>query len=139
MQSEARSYERYAPMGPIEIVEASDLYRYFLPYVILLLSDGSYIFLNRFYKPAGMMSRHGDWVDYEACSPRFTVRGLTPEIASKISVRGSADVRWITLYDDGCRPQDNDKNRRAHFQRLKLFYDLVEIRNCGSLRTASVH
>jgi hypothetical protein len=138
MQSEARSHEHYAPMGRIKIEEASDLYRYFLPYVILLLSDGSYIFLNRFYKPVGMMSHDEDWVDYEACSPRFTVRGLTPEIASKISVRGSADVRWITLYDDGCRPQDSDKNRRAHLQRLKLFYDLVEIQNFGSVR-ASVH
>jgi hypothetical protein len=78
-------------------------------------------------------------VDYGAVTQRFNIGGLTPEIAAKISVRGSENVNRITLYDDGCRPQDSEKNMRAYLKRMKLFYDLVEIENLGSLRTASVH
>src|ERR1700686_1260108 len=129
---ESALYSNYAPMSKIEIDEPPDLYGFFLPYIIYQNQDGSYLFLNRHYKPAGMVPNPEDWVDYEACSQRFLVRGLTPEIAAKISGRGLPDAGWITLYHDGCRPQDSSKNLSQYLKRLKRFYDLVEIKNVGS-------
>ena len=124
--------ETYAPMGTINVDDPTELYRYFLPYIIYQDQDGSYLLLNRYYKPAGMVTHGGDWVNYAACSQRFRVRGLAPEIAARVSVSGSPDTNWITLYDDGCRPQDNSKHLSEYLKRLKLFYDLVEIENMGS-------
>ena len=126
-------------MGKIEVFDPTDLYRYFMPYIIFQNPDGTYLFLNRYYKPAGLVPNARDWVDYEACSLRFKIRGLTPEIAAKISVRSSPDTRWISLYDDGCRPQDCEKHRRAYLKRLKMFYDMVEIENIGPVRGPTVH
>ena len=123
-------------MGKIGVGEPTDLYRYFLPYIIYQDKDGTYLFLSREYKPVGMVPRPGDWVDYAACTQRFRVKGLTPEIAAKVSVRGSPAASWITLYHDGCRPQDSERNRRAYLKRLKLFYDSVEIENVGKAREA---
>ena len=78
-----------------------------------------------------MVCRPGDWVDYGRCTQRFRVKGLTPEIAARISARGKGEVAWICLYHDGCRPQDGAKERRDYENRLKLFFDLVEIENVG--------
>jgi hypothetical protein len=116
----------------IELEEPEELYRSFLPYIIYQDKDGNYLFLNRHYKPCGMVPGPGDWVDYATCTQRFRVRGLTPEIAAKISVKGDPDTGWIVLYHDGCRPQDSDKHRRALLKRLKLFFDSVEVENLGA-------
>lgn len=129
------SYERFSPMGKVDIEDHEELYRSFLPYIIRQEKDGSFLLLNRFYKPCGMVCHSRDWADYATSTQRFRVRGLTPEIAAKISVKGDPDISWITLYHDGCRPQDSDKNRRALLKRLKMFFDLVEIENVGSERS----
>jgi hypothetical protein len=131
MSTELASTERYGQMGKIEIYKANHLLRYVLPYIIRQTSDGSYVFLNREYKPIGWVPHWGDWADYDRTGPRFKIRGLTPEIAAKISVRGSPRTEWITLYLDDCRPQDGAKELRDYLKRLKLLYDLVEIENCG--------
>ena len=130
-------YEHYAPFGKIKLEDPACLYRHFLPYIIFRDADGCYVLLNRYYKPVGMVAHGHDWVNYGACSQRFRVRGLTPEIAARISVLSSPDTSWITLYDDGCRPQDSSKNLTQYLKRLKLFYDLVEIENVGSARGSS--
>ena len=130
-------HEHYAPFGKIKLEDPVCLYRHFLPYIIFKDAEGCYVLLNRYYKPAGMVAHGDDWVNYAASSQRFRVRGLTPEIVARVSVSGSTDASWITLYDDGCRPQDNSKNLSEYLKRLKLFYDLVEIENVGSAQGSS--
>jgi hypothetical protein len=131
------SPERFAPLGKIGIEDYEELYRAFLPYIIRQEKDGTYLLLNRHFKPVGMVPRPGDWVDYATSTQRFRVRGLTPEIAAKISVKGDPDTGWIVLYHDGCRPQDSDKHRRALLRRVKLFFDLVEVENLGTTRAVA--
>ena len=121
-------------IGKISVYDPTELDRYFLPYIIFQDVDGCYLLLNREYKPVGMVPHSGEWVHYSDVSQRLRVRGLTPDVASKISVRGSPGTAWITLYDDSCRPWDSWKNRRAYLKRLKRFYDLVEIGNLVSVR-----
>lgn len=128
-------FERYAPMGRVQIVDPEEMDRFLLPYVIFQDLDGTFLLLNRFYKPCGTVCHARDWVDYATSTQRFRVRGLTPEIAARISVKGDPGISWITLYHDGCRPQDSNKNRCALFKRLKMFFDLVEIENIGAARS----
>lgn len=130
------SRERFAPIGTVSIEDYEELYRCFLPYIIFQCKDGTFLLLNRHYKPLGMVPRPGDWADYATSTQRFRVRGLTPEIAARISVKGDPDVSWIALYNDGCRPQDSNKNRCALLKRLKMFFDLVEIENIGAARSS---
>ncbi len=134
MERASNSEEMLQGVGKVPIDDATDLERYFLPYIILQDLDGCYLLLNREYKPVGMVPHCGEWVQYSRISQRLRVRGLTPEVASKISVLGSPGNRLITLYDDGCRPWDSPKDRRAYLKRLKRFYDLVEIENLVSMR-----
>src|SRR5215831_17480923 len=82
--------------------------------------DGKYILLDRFYKPVGWI---GDvWADYEAWPRRFAVQ-ITPQMAAKMSYKGSDDVDRIWFFNDSCPPWRDDKNRKAYLKRLELFFD----------------
>jgi hypothetical protein len=112
-------------------------------YCLRQMEHGRYIKLNRDYKPLGLETQ--EWVRYENF-PLELLPGLTPQVATKLSARGSDDVTQICLYNDGCVPTSSDANMRAYLARLALLATLeiasdpapgrrtaIEIRNtCSS-------
>lgn len=66
------------------------------------LADGSYVVLNREYKPLGYRTR--DHIRYEDLPILAKIHGITPQVAAKLSWSGSEDLDRIMLYNDGCIP-----------------------------------
>jgi len=87
-----------------------------LPYCVQRQEDGSYIVLNRDYKPLGFKTT--EHVDYDAYPIKVKLRGLGAATAAKISWNGSSDLSAIYLYDDGCVPTISAANMTAYLKRV---------------------
>lgn len=98
----------------------------FMPYCLERLEDGSYLFLNRRYKPLGVSSE--DFVDYELAVGRFKFkRALSAKQIASLSHSGSTEAGRIYLYDDGCIPTSSDAAWTAYSAKLKRLagYEVV--------------
>lgn len=101
---------------PVETV--SQFRQVFLIYCLDLMPDGSYVALNRRYKPVGMTST--EWVDYEALPVRFKFkRALSARQIATLSFKGDAAPERIYLYNDGCIPTDSAAHWSAYSERLQ--------------------
>lgn len=89
-----------------------------LIYCLDRMPDGSYVALNRRYKPIGYTS--GEWVKYEELPVRFKFkRALSAQQIASISYCGDTAAERIYLYNDGCIPTDGAANWSAYSERLK--------------------
>ncbi|MGB3068461.1 MAG: hypothetical protein WBC18_07935 [Ottowia sp.] len=103
--------------GTVTMGTTSEFRQVFLIYCLQRLADGSYVALNRRYKPVGFTST--EWVDYEDFPVRFKFkRALSAKQAAAISYKGNADTECIYLYNDGCIPTDGAANWKAYAARL---------------------
>ncbi|MCF8156418.1 MAG: hypothetical protein K9K35_10470 [Rhodoferax sp.] len=88
-----------------------------MPYCLERLQDGSYLLLNRQYKPLGVMSK--EWVDYETQPSRMRFkRALSAKQIAALSWCASTDPARIYLYNDGCVPTATDSAWSAYSARL---------------------
>jgi hypothetical protein len=102
------------PLGDVRSVH--------LPYCIKKQSDGTYVVLNREYKPLGFKTKDNvNYADYPIC---VKLRGLRAATAAKISYSGSSDLGVIYLYNDGCIPTDSAAHMTAYLKRLAVFAKL---------------
>jgi hypothetical protein len=95
------------------------------PYCLSLQPDGSYVLLNRDYKPIGFQTR--EWVKYEAYPIQFKfTRKLSPATIRALSVDGKAVSGSIWLYSDGCIPFAGSKEAtEAYMKRLDKLASLA--------------
>jgi hypothetical protein len=99
-----------------------DVVRVHLPYCIDRQEDGSYVVLNREYKPLGFKTN--ERIDYSVYPIGVRLPGLRPATAAKISYSGSSDLSRIYLYEDGCVPTDKPAYMEAYLKRLAHFAKL---------------
>lgn len=96
----------------------SDLRQLILIYCLQLQPDGSYIALNRRYKPLGLATT--EWVDYGAFPVRFKFkRALSAAQIAALSYKGDTNPECIYLYNDGCAPTLTAENWKAYSARLE--------------------
>ena len=92
--------------------------RIFLPYCLERLADGSYIVLNRLYKPLGAAA--AQWVEYETAPGRFKFkRTLSERQIVALSHDGNAAPERIYLYNDGSIPTASAAAWAAYSARLQ--------------------
>src|SRR3970040_2816697 len=92
-------------------------YRIFLPYVLIKCKDDRWTFVNRNYKPVGIMSEK--WTDYDEFAVK--IEGLTPKKIE--ALRGGNlidDTNSIYMYNDSNSPWLSAKTRDAYFKRLDI-------------------
>lgn len=98
----------------------------FLIHSLQRLADGSYIALNRRYKPLGMAG--GDRIDYEAAPGRFKFkRALTARQRALLSFDGDPGAERIYLYDDSCVPTGSAAAWTAYSARLQRLAGYIVI------------
>lgn len=101
----------------------SKFWKIFLPYCIQRQNNGTYVLLNRKYKPLGFHT--DEWVNYSDYPIAFKAR-ITPQLASKISFNGNQDVDNIYLYNDACTfGRSNNNAQVKYFYRLALLLHIV--------------
>ena len=90
----------------------------FLIYCLNRLPDGSYIALNRDYKPLGFPRQ--PFVEYETAPGRFKFkRALSQDQIAALSYKGDTSAERIYLYNDGCVPTRSASAWRDYSARLE--------------------
>lgn len=90
----------------------------FLIYCLHHLPDGSYVALNRQYKPVGVSST--EWVEYENLPVRFHFqRALSARQVAALSCNADATPERIYLYSDSCLPTASQADWQAYSARLQ--------------------
>ncbi len=96
----------------------SEFRQLFLVYCLDRMPDGSYVALNRRYKPVGLSST--EWVNYEDFPVRFKFkRALSARQIVALSCEDDAAPERIYLYNDGCNPTASDPDWAAYAKRLQ--------------------
>ena len=94
-------------------------------YCLVRSKDGSWLWLNRAYKPFGIgLNRSSPWVDYDTCAGIRV--SLTDEDLRRLSYRPcrGEDQIWLT---DSSQPADDPRSRRAYAERLALLDSVCEM------------
>ena len=100
----------------------NDFRSVFMPYCLRKQEDGTYVVLNREYKPIGFKTK--ETVDYKNYPICVHLKGIGPSTASKLSCNGSNDVKNIYLYDDGCIPTASSEYMKSYLSKLELLAKL---------------
>ena len=88
-----------------------------LPYCLDRQPDGTYVALNREYKPIGFCTREViKYEDYPVC---LRLMGIGPVKAAELSYKGKPDTERIYLYNDGCDPRKGPEYWKKYADRLK--------------------
>jgi len=93
-----------------------------IPYCIHQEADGKFVLVNRDYKPVGFNTSKG--ISYKEYPIIYKLKGLTPDIAARISHKNDLGLTSIYLYGDGSVPTDSKDNWEKYMERLKLLMQL---------------
>jgi len=101
---------------------STDFRSVYFPYCIQKQADGSWVVLNRQYKPVGFNT--GEYIKYEEFPVSAKLQGIGPAIANKLAYSGEASGDRIYLYNDGCIPTDSKTNMAAYLKKLEILAKL---------------
>lgn len=93
-----------------------------LPYCLEQQADGSWVALNREYKPVGFFT--DEYIDYAMYPVRLKVGSLTRRIRSRLDCLQRVSGNCIYLYNDGCVPTASPAHMRAYLKRIELLSHL---------------
>ena len=104
------------------------IWRTFMPYCILNLPSGNWIFLNRRYKPIGCKSN--DLIDYEKSETVFKFKKTPKKILESIAVniyKNKNGVHYF-LFDDSCVPYSDKKSTKNYYSKIEkiMNFKIVE-------------
>lgn len=94
----------------------------YLPYCIEQQEDGSWVVLNRQYKPVGFNTDH--YIKYEEFPVNTKFKGLGPAKLGKLSCTGRAEGSRVYLYNEGSNPLLSDSNMKAYLLKLEILAKL---------------
>ena len=94
-----------------------------LPYLLQRLKDGSWVELNREYKP--LTVQEGVWIDYELFPFKRKIAEIPPKAREALAVDGDGSGDKLYLYHDGCIPTDSRKHLSAYRRRLNIIDALL--------------
>lgn len=100
----------------------TDFRAVYFPYCIEKQSDGSWVVLNRSYKPVGFNT--DDFVKYEQHPVSARLSGLGPAKLKKLSYSGEVEGDRVYLYNDGCVPTRSAANMKSYLEKLKILAGL---------------
>lgn len=98
----------------------------FLPYCLEKQANGSYVILNRNYKPIGFNTTES--VVFAQYPISVKIPGIKPAVAAKLSISRGLDTKKIFLYDDQTVPTRSKKNMTAYLNKLEILAKL-KLRN----------
>lgn len=100
----------------------NDFRSIYLPYCLMKQEDGSWVVLNREYKPVGFNTH--DFIKYEDYPVATRFKGLGPTTLNKLSYTGFATGNTVFLYNDGCVPTHEAEYMTAYMKKLQLLAKL---------------
>lgn len=95
-----------------------------MPYCLKRNVDGTYVVLNREYKPLGFDTK--DYISYEdyPIAIKYKISKVT---AKKLAYNHEESNHTIYLYNDGCIPEHSAKNMKAYIDKLTILAKITKI------------
>ena len=94
----------------------------YLPYCIEQNIDGTWVVLNRQYKPVGFNTN--DYIRYEEFPVFVRLRGLGPATLKRISYDGQVKGSCVYLYNDGTNLLNGPNEMKAYLKRIEILAKL---------------
>lgn len=94
----------------------------YFPYCIEKQDDGTWVVLNRQYKPVGFNT--SDYVKYEDYPVSAKLSGIGPVTCKKIAYDGKDQGNRIYLYNDGTNPLTSKGDMDAYLEKLEILAKL---------------
>jgi len=101
---------------------STDFRAVYFPYCIVKQQDGTWVVLNRQYKPVGFNT--SDFISYEDYPVSVRLQGIGPAKANKLAYSGKAEGDRIYLYNDGCVPTHSKANMDSYLEKLRILAKL---------------
>ncbi len=95
----------------------------FFPYCMKRQEDGSWVLLNRNYKPIGFNT--DEYVIYDQHPVSIKLKGLREKTLKALSCDGELSDN-IFLYNDSCTPSSSTSAMTAYLKKLEI---LLKIKN----------
>ena len=105
---------------------STDFRAVYFPYCIEKQSDGTWVVLNRQYKPVGFNT--SDFIEYENYPVSAKLNGIGPGICKKLSYTGQVEGDRVYLYNDGCNPTNSKADMEAYLKKLEILAKLKLVR-----------
>ena len=96
----------------------NDFRSIYLSYCIEQNTDGSWVVLNRQYKPVGFNT--STFIDYSAFPVQTKLKGLGPATLAKLSYSGEVTGNRVYLYNDGTNPINSDADMKAYLKKIEI-------------------
>ncbi len=97
----------------------------YFPYCLQKQEDGSWVLLNRNYKPIGFNT--AGFIKYEEYPVSMKIKGLGPETLKKLSCKGENPSEIVYLYDDGCNPSSSDLAMSKYLEKIAILLKLQSV------------
>lgn len=94
----------------------------YFPYCIKKQEDGSWVILNRNYKPVGFNT--SEFINYSDYPVSMRLKGLGPATLKKLSYSGEDQGDTIYLYNDGCTPDGDSESMQSYLKKLEILLKL---------------
>lgn len=93
------------------------------PYLMQKNADGSWTFINRHYKPVGLITDR--YASHDDPENKVFLRPMTVSTMRKLSIDKNEEkitkaTSAIYLYDDDSAPERSEKNMRAYLEKLSI-------------------
>jgi len=94
----------------------------YFPYCIEKCADGSWVLLNRNYKPVGFNT--SNFINYADYPVAMKLKGLGPSTLKKLSYKDEEPSDRVYLYNDGCVPTSSSAAMNAYLKKLEILLKL---------------
>ncbi len=89
----------------------------YFPYCLEKQKDGTWVLLNRNYKPVGFNT--SDFINYEEYPVSMKIKGIGPGTLKKLSFKDDEiTADRVYLYNDGCVPTNSAKDKYCCIKNL---------------------
>ena len=98
------------------------------PYCLKRMDDGSWVVLNRNFKPIGITTT--DRVDYTAVPVSFRSKRLTPRVLRMLSHElNPKSLNHVYMYDKNAPPERDPIRLHLYMQKLQILMGITEDRH----------
>jgi hypothetical protein len=95
----------------------------YFPYCIEKCADGSWVLLNRNYKPIGFNT--SEFINYSDYPVAMKIKGLGQSTLKKLSYKDEEPGDRVYLYNDGCIPTMSGAAMSAYLKKLEILLNLL--------------
>ncbi len=102
--------------------QSSRVRKHMFPYGMRKNPDGTWILINRQYKPVGLITK--EHIDYEDIKYTFKIKNFSLKNKNALSCTKDREENVIYFYNDGCIPESSAENMASYLNKIEILFKL---------------